>query len=90
MTINISQFKIEKNVPPPQKNNFGMAALARKMEPGDSVVFNTYGRANGLRNRIYEMGHKAKVCQINDVLKPQAPNYRVWKLEEKNNVSTTT
>ena len=83
MAIDISQYTIEQNVPIPARKSSGLKALAKKMQPSESVVMSSYSRAHSLRNRIYESGHKATVQRINVETNPRTRDYRVWKLGEK-------
>ena len=83
MAIDISQYTIEQNVPIPARKSSGLKALAKKMQPSESVVMSSYSRAHSLRNRIYEIGHKATVQRINVETNPRSRDYRVWKLGEK-------
>lgn len=83
MAIDISQYTIEQNVPIPADKPTGLRVLANKMQPGESVVVNSYARAQSLRTHMYKSGHKATVQRINVETNPRSRDYRVWKLGEK-------
>lgn len=46
--------KIEKNIPMPAKQASGYTAIAKKMEGGDSVAFETRQEAMSLRVALYK------------------------------------
>jgi hypothetical protein len=83
MAIDISQYTIEQNVPIPTNKPTGLRVLANTMQPGESVVVNSYSRAQSLRTHMYKSGHKATVQRINVETNPRSRDYRVWKLGEK-------
>ena len=71
--LDVTQFKIDKKIPIPEKDKKGMRLLESKMEIGDSVLFFSYRHAKGLSNRISEAGFKAATRQVGE------SEWRVWK-----------
>ena len=73
--IDVTQFKIDKKIPIPDKDKKGMRLLESKMDVGDSILFFSYRLAKGLSNRISEAGFKAITRKIGK------NEWRVWKKE---------
>jgi len=76
--IDITQFKIDKEIPIPDKDKKGMRLLESKMNIGDSILFFDSRLAKGLRNRISEAGFKATTRKISK------NKWRVWKVSKEN------
>jgi len=71
--INVTQFRIDKKIPIPDKDKKGMRLLESRMDVGDSVLFFNPQPAKSLSNRIFEAGFKATTRRING-------GWRVWKI----------
>ena len=84
MAIDISQYTIEQNVPIPAKKPGGLKALANTMQPGESVVVNSYSRAQSLRTIMYQNGYICAMQRINVETNPRSREYRVWKTNKTN------
>ncbi len=67
-------FKIEKNVPSPNRMKHDNIALAKEMEVGDSVVVPT-NQAGSLGRTIKNDGFRYETSKIKDT-----ETTRVWKL----------
>lgn len=78
MTMDLSQVKIEKNIPRPKNNKGGRYnVLVRAMECGDSVLL-PIKEARSLRASICNAGFKSQLSR-----EIGTEDFRVWKLEEK-------
>ena len=79
MAIDISQYTIEQNVPIPTNKPGGLKALANTMQPGESVVVNSYSRAQSLRTIMNQNGYISAMQRINVETDPRSRDYRIWK-----------
>ena len=72
--------KIEKNIPISEHGHNGsghLSKIIRKMEVGDSVVFQDRKKANSFTSSVKRLGYKAVTRKVDNGI-------RVWKMENKN------
>lgn len=72
--------KIEKGIPiPPAKRESEFRSLIKQMKPGDSILFNQYGRANYASSVMREFGWRSTLRIVSG--KRGDGEYRVWRIE---------